>query len=112
MTNQQRIGLVQVDAVQDAPAARSGERAALQLCFGVQFLTPYPGYRRSQLSPSIGMLRCSLRIKAGGGGMLTVETIGRIRREHFIKGKTIRSDFRPNRSSVRSIIVLAAPTSA
>jgi hypothetical protein len=24
------------------------------------------------------------------GGMLTVETIGRIRREHFIKGKTIR----------------------
>jgi hypothetical protein len=29
-------------------------------------------------------------IPASGGGMLTVQTIGRIRREHFIKGKMIK----------------------
>ena len=35
-------------------------------------------------------MRCLLWIEAGGGGMLTVETIGRIRRERFLKGKTIK----------------------
>jgi hypothetical protein len=29
-------------------------------------------------------------IRSGRWGMLTVETIGRIRREHFLKGKTIK----------------------
>src|SRR3974390_361064 len=36
--------------------------------------------------------------------MLTVETVGRIRREHFIKGKTIREiarDLRVSRNTVR-----------
>ena len=40
--------------------------------------------------------------------MLTVETIGRIRREHFIKGKTIREisrDLKVSRNTVRSGLV-------
>jgi predicted transcriptional regulator len=39
--------------------------------------------------------------------MLTVETIGRIRREHFIKGKTIReiaSDLKVSRNTVRRVL--------
>ena len=39
--------------------------------------------------------------------MLTVETIGRIRREHFIKGKTIREiarDLRVSRNTVRKVL--------
>lgn len=39
--------------------------------------------------------------------MLTVETIGRIRREHFLKGKTIRQiarDLRLSRNTVRKIL--------
>ena len=39
--------------------------------------------------------------------MLTVETIGRIRREHFFKGKTIREiarDLRVSRNTVRKVL--------
>ena len=39
--------------------------------------------------------------------MLTVETVGRIRREHFIKGKTIREiarDLRVSRNTVRKVL--------
>src|SRR6266576_2484080 len=39
--------------------------------------------------------------------MLTVETIGRIRREHFLKGKTIREiarDLRVSRNTVRKVL--------
>jgi predicted transcriptional regulator len=39
--------------------------------------------------------------------MLTVETIGRIRREHFIKGKTIREiarDLKVSRNTLRKVL--------
>src|SRR5437763_17030877 len=39
--------------------------------------------------------------------MLTVETIGRIRREHFLKGKTIREiarDLKASRNTVRKVL--------
>jgi hypothetical protein len=39
--------------------------------------------------------------------MLTVETIGRIRREHFLKGKTIREivrDLMVSRNTVREVL--------
>src|SRR5215216_5369768 len=39
--------------------------------------------------------------------MLTVETIGRIRREHFLNGKTIKeiaSDLRVSRNTVRKVL--------
>src|SRR3989454_8783537 len=39
--------------------------------------------------------------------MLTVETIGRIRREHFLKGKTIREiarDLKVSRNTVRRVL--------
>jgi predicted transcriptional regulator len=39
--------------------------------------------------------------------MLTVETIGRIRREHFLKGKTIRRiarDLKLSRNTVRKVL--------
>jgi predicted transcriptional regulator len=39
--------------------------------------------------------------------MLTVETIGRIRREHFVKGKTIKEiarDLRVSRNTVRNVL--------
>jgi transposase len=39
--------------------------------------------------------------------MLTVETIGRIRREHFIKGKTIREiarDLKVSRNTIRKVL--------
>ena len=39
--------------------------------------------------------------------MLTVETIGRIRREHFVKGKTIREivrDLKVSRNTVRKVL--------
>src|SRR5215204_3943624 len=52
-------------------------------------------------------MRCLLWIKAGGGGMLTVETIGRIRREHFLKGKTIKEiarDLKVSRNTVRKVL--------
>src|SRR5688572_14429977 len=52
-------------------------------------------------------MRCLLWIEAGGGGMLTVETIGRIRREHFLKGKTIKEiarDLKVSRNTVRRVL--------
>src|SRR5688572_33411290 len=52
-------------------------------------------------------MRCLLWIEAGGGGMLTVETIGRIRREHFLKGTTIKEiarDLKVSRNTVRRVL--------
>jgi hypothetical protein len=45
--------------------------------------------------------------------MLTVETIGRIRREHFIKRKTIRDsarDLKVSRNTVRRVLRSGATT--
>src|SRR3974390_1091042 len=44
---------------------------------------------------------------SGDGGRLTVETVGRIRREHFIKGKTIKEiarDLKVSRNTVRKVL--------
>ena len=52
-------------------------------------------------------MRCPLWFKAGGGGMLTVDTIGRIRREHFRQGKTIKEiarKLRVSRNTVRKVL--------
>lgn len=52
-------------------------------------------------------MRCLLWFTAGGGGMLTVETIGRIRREHFLNGKTIKEiarDLKVSRNTVRKVL--------
>src|SRR3954471_14503164 len=52
-------------------------------------------------------MRCPLWFKADGEGMLTVETIGRIRREHFLKGKTIKEiarDLGASRNTVRKVL--------
>src|SRR5215216_697506 len=52
-------------------------------------------------------MRCPLWFKADGEGMLTVETIGRIRREHFLKGKTIKEiarDLKVSRNTVRKVL--------
>lgn len=41
------------------------------------------------------------------GGMLVVETIGRIRREHFVKGKSIKEivrDLKVSRNTVRKVL--------
>jgi DNA-binding CsgD family transcriptional regulator len=41
------------------------------------------------------------------GEMLTVETVGKIRREHFIKGKTIKEiarDLKVSRNTVRKVL--------
>jgi hypothetical protein len=43
----------------------------------------------SKIAPSVDLLRCLFGLKRWLG-MLLVETIARVRREHFIKGKTIR----------------------
>src|ERR1700728_2237571 len=45
--------------------------------------------------------------KRGGRGMLVVETVARIRREHFVKGKTIREiarDLGVSRNTVRKVL--------
>src|SRR6202163_4448811 len=50
---------------------------------------------------------CPLFKQAGGRGMLVVETIARIRREYFIKGKTIREiarDLKVSRNTVRKVL--------
>jgi hypothetical protein len=55
----------------------------------------------------VGLLRRSLSFEAGGRGMLSVETIGRSRREHFIKGKTIKAiaqDLKVFRNTVRKVL--------
>ena len=52
-------------------------------------------------------MRCPFFIKDGRCGMITVETIGRIRREHLLKGKTIREiarDLRVSRNTVRRVL--------
>src|ERR1700751_2223470 len=46
-------------------------------------------------------------MRAGGGGMLVVETIARIRREFFIKGKTIKEiviDVKVSWNTVRKVV--------
>src|SRR5712692_8004815 len=41
---------------------------------------------------------------SGWRGMLVVETIGRIRREHRIKGKSIARDLKVSRNTVRKVL--------
>src|SRR2546430_8978273 len=55
------------------------------------------------------MACCAARFdsKRQRGEMLTVETIGRIRREHFLKGKTIKEiarDLKVSRNTVRKVL--------
>ena len=50
---------------------------------------------------------CLLLIRSGRRGMLIVETIGRIRREHFVKGKSIKEiarDLKISRNTVRKVL--------
>src|SRR5580658_6528629 len=50
---------------------------------------------------------CLLSIRSGRWGMLIVETIGRIRREHFVKGKSIKEiarDLKISRNTVRKVL--------
>jgi hypothetical protein len=52
-------------------------------------------------------MRYPLSVGGGWWGMLTVETIGRIRREFFLKGKTIKEiarDLRVSRNTVRKVV--------
>jgi transposase len=52
-------------------------------------------------------MRRSLAIRSERRGMLTVETIGRIRREPFLKGKTIKEitrDLKVSRNTVRKAL--------
>jgi predicted transcriptional regulator len=52
-------------------------------------------------------MRCSLSIRSERRGMLTVETIGRIQRENFVKGKTIKEitrDLKVSRNTVRKVL--------
>src|SRR5208337_5656622 len=42
--------------------------------------------------------------ETGGWGMLVVETIGRIRREHFVQGKSIKEIARDLRNRVRKVL--------
>src|SRR5215467_16333843 len=52
-------------------------------------------------------MRFPLRFEAGGRGMLVVETVARIRREHFVKGKTIKEIARGlgvSRNTVRKVL--------
>jgi len=53
------------------------------------------------------MMRCPREITRGWWEMLIVETIGRIRREHYLKGKTIKEiarDLRISRNTVRKVL--------
>src|SRR5438067_11061623 len=48
-----------------------------------------------------------LGTRAGGRGMLVVETIGRIRREHFVRGKSIKEivrELKVSRNTVRKVL--------
>jgi DNA invertase Pin-like site-specific DNA recombinase len=50
---------------------------------------------------------CPLLIRSGRWGMLVVETVGRIRREHFVKGKSIKEiarDLKISRNTVRKVL--------
>src|SRR5579872_1444270 len=50
---------------------------------------------------------CPLLIRSGRRGMLIVETIGRIRREHLVKGKSIKEiarDLKISRNTVRKVL--------
>src|SRR5215210_4591545 len=51
----------------------------------------------------------------GGGGMLVVETIARIRREFFVKGRSIKEivrDLKASRNTVRKVLRSAIPERA
>ena len=52
-------------------------------------------------------MRCPLFIRHGRWGMVTVETIGQIRFEHFLTGKTIKEivrDLRVSPNTVRKVL--------
>ena len=57
--------------------------------------------------PKIEVMVCLLWVWSGRWGMLIVETIGRIRREHFVKAKTIKEIARAlnlSRNTVRKVL--------
>ena len=72
----------------------------------MQFRPPEPGDRRPKLtSLSAGLLAACLALKQVAG-MLSVETIGRIRRELIPKGKSIKEiarDLKISRNTARKI---------
>ena len=73
-------------------------------------LTPGAGVSASKVDRlNVGVMRCLLLVLSRRWGMLTVETIGRIRREHFLKGKTIKEiarDLRVSRNTIRKVLRL------
>ena len=58
-------------------------------------------------TPADAIVLPSVATEVAEPGMMTVETIGRIRREHFVKGKGIRriaGDLKVSRQTVRKAI--------
>jgi transposase len=65
-------------------------------------------------TPADAIVLPSVATEVAGPGMMTVETIGRIRREHFVKGKGIRriaGDLRVSRQTVRKAIAVGGTES-
>jgi hypothetical protein len=48
------------------------------------------GDRRPKMTPNFRLVRLPVLARSGRSGMVIVETIGWMRREHFVQGKTIR----------------------
>src|SRR5271163_5366914 len=70
-------------------------------------LVPLAVFRRGILTPLSLVCWTVALSRSGRWGMLVVETIGRIRREHLVKGKSIREiarDLKISRNTVRKII--------
>src|SRR3984957_8429511 len=70
-------------------------------------LPPKPGDRRPKLTPYRLVCCAACFVMKQVVGMLIVETIARIRREHFIKGKTIKEiarDLKVSRNTVRKVL--------
>src|SRR5262249_46510434 len=101
--------------------SRMTRESQVRICerLGVKF--PGPTRLVSRVTPVQTALRNCTRdegrsFEAGSqvqASMLTVETIGRIRREHFIKGKTIREiarDLKVSRNTVRKVLRSGATT--
>lgn len=73
----------------------------------MQFCPLKPGDRRPKLTPQVQSRGLLALIGSGRWGMLIVATIGRIRREHFIKDKSINEiarDLRIPRNTLRKAL--------
>ena len=77
-------------------------------CVSACNIDPVSGGSASKIDPpNIGLKSCPLCMASGRAGMLIVETIGRIRREHFVKGKSIKEivrDLGISRNTVRKVL--------